>query len=40
MFELIRKYFRMGIYTEQDLSNFVTTGQITPEQAEEIKGAE
>lgn len=38
MFELIRKYYRLGIYSDQDLDNFVTTGQITQIQALEIRG--
>lgn len=39
MFDLIKKYYRMGIYTDQDLETFVAAGQITQEQAEIIKGA-
>lgn len=37
MFELIKKYYRMGIYTDRDLETFVTAEQITPEQAAEIR---
>ena len=40
MFELIKKYYRMGIYTDQDLETFVAAGQLAREQAETIKGAE
>lgn len=39
MFELIQKYYRMGIYTDKDLETFVAAGQLTREQAETIKGA-
>ena len=39
MFELIKKYYRMGIYTDKDLETFVAAGQLTREQAEAIKGA-
>ena len=39
MFELIKKYYRMGIYTDGDLETFVAAGQLTREQADEIKGA-
>lgn len=37
MFELIKKYYHMGIYTNQDLETFVAAGQITKEQADEIR---
>ena len=40
MFELVKKYYKMGIYADQDLETFVAAGQITPEQADEIKGAQ
>lgn len=39
MFELIRKYYHMGIYNDKDLETFVAAGQITQEQAKTIKGA-
>lgn len=39
MFELIKKYYRMGIYTDKDLETFVAAGQLIREQAETIKGA-
>ena len=38
MFELIKKYYRMGIYTDKDLETFVGAGQLTREQADEIRG--
>ena len=37
MFELIKKYYRMGIYTDKDLETFVAAGQLTREQADEIR---
>lgn len=37
MFELIQKYYRMGIYTDQDLETFVAAEQLTREQADEIR---
>ena len=39
MFELIKKYYRMGIYTDKDLETFVGAGQVTREQADEIREA-
>ena len=39
MFELVKKYYKMGIYADQDLETFVAAGQLTQEQAETIKGA-
>ncbi|WP_083389931.1 XkdX family protein [Angelakisella massiliensis] len=39
MFELIKKYYRMGIYTDKDLETFVGAGQLTREQADEIREA-
>ena len=37
MFELIKKYYRMGIYTGKDLETYVGGGQLTREQADEIR---
>ena len=39
MFELIKKYYRMGIYTDKDLETFVGAEQLTREQADEIREA-
>lgn len=36
MFELIKKYYRMGIYTASELDLFVQNGTLTVEQAQEI----
>ena len=39
MFELIKKYYRMGIYTDKDLETFVEAGHLTREQAKTIQVA-
>ena len=36
MFELLKKYYRMGLYKAADLDKFVQNGAITQVQAEEI----
>ena len=38
MFELIQKYYRMGIYSENDLELFASAGLLTQEQMIEIRG--
>ena len=38
MFELIQKYYRMGIYSENDLELFVSAGLLTQKQMIEIRG--
>lgn len=35
MFELIKKYYRMGIYGAAELALFVQNGTLTEEQAQE-----
>lgn len=37
-FALVKRYFKAGRYTAQEVQVFVTAGKITPEQAEEIVG--
>lgn len=37
MFELIKKYYKMGIYTDANLDTYVKSRAITAEQAEELK---
>lgn len=36
MFNLIKKYFGLGLYNESDLNDFVEVGTITLSQKEEI----
>ncbi|MEG1204984.1 MAG: XkdX family protein [Angelakisella sp.] len=38
MYDLIKKYYKMGIYTDADLDMYVKSGTITQAQADEIKG--
>lgn len=40
MFDLISKYYRMGLYKKEDVAAFVVSGTITPEQYKEITGEE
>ena len=36
-YELIKRYYMMGLYTESDLDLFVQVSWITAEQKQEIK---
>ena len=36
MFELVKKYFDSGIYTNEDVKKFVLSGKITGEEYKEI----
>lgn len=38
MFEKIKKWYNMGIYTKEQVKNFVRKGKITEEQYKEITG--
>jgi len=38
MYERIKKFYDMGIYTKVQVANFVKKGVITPEQYELIVG--
>ena len=38
MFEKIKKWYSMGIYTKEQVKNFVRKGKITEEQYKEITG--
>lgn len=40
MFDLIAKYYRMSLYTKENVAAFVVSGTITPEQYKEITGDE
>lgn len=37
MFQAIKEYYELGLYTEQDLNLFVEVGWITAKQKEEIE---
>ncbi len=38
MYERIKKYYKKGFYTKEQVAMFVEKGVITPEQYEEIIG--
>lgn len=38
MFNLITKFYKMGIYTKANVAVFVKSGTITPEEYQEITG--
>ena len=38
MFQKIKKFYNLGIYSEEQVARFVTKGVITPEQYEQIVG--
>ena len=38
LFKTIRKYYRMGLYNDEQVAEFVRKGKITPEEYEEITG--
>ena len=38
MFEKVKKFFDMGLYTETQVAKFVEKGMITPEQYKLITG--
>ena len=38
MFNLITKFYKMGIYTKANVGVFVKSGTLTPAQYEEITG--
>jgi len=40
MFQLIKKYYRMGLYTKAGVAAYVVRGTLTPEQYQEITGEE
>lgn len=40
MFEKLLKFFRMKLYTKNQIADFVRKGVITPEQYEQIVGEE
>lgn len=37
MYELIKKYYELGIYNDSDIDMFVLAENITKEQGDEIK---
>lgn len=38
MFEKIKKFYDMGLYSKEQVAAFVAKGKITPEQYKEITG--
>ena len=38
MYEKVKKYYRMGFYSKEQVKVFVQKGKITAEQYEEITG--
>lgn len=38
MYEKVKKYYKMGFYTMEQVKVFVRKNKITPEQFEEITG--
>ena len=38
MFQLIRKYYKMGLYTKDSVAKFVARGTLTEAQYREITG--
>ena len=38
LFEQIKKYYDLGLYTKEQVAMFVEKGKITPEEYEEITG--
>lgn len=38
MFEYIQIYYKMGLYTKDDLVTFKVSGMITPEQYDQLVG--
>lgn len=40
MFNIVKRYYDKGIYSNEDVKKFVLAGKITPEQYKEITGEE
>ena len=38
MFEKVKRFYDLGLYSEDQVAAFVRKGKITPEQYEEITG--
>lgn len=38
MFNIVKRFFDKGIYTADDVKQFVKSGKLTPEQYQEITG--
>lgn len=38
MFEKVKKFYNMGLYSKAQVAQFVAKGKLTPEQYEEITG--
>lgn len=40
MYQLIKKYYKMGLYTKENVAKFVARGTLTEAQFQEITGEE
>lgn len=40
MFDFIKEYYAMGLYTKDDLVTFKVSGMITPEQYDQLIGGQ
>ncbi|MCP8855248.1 XkdX family protein [Latilactobacillus sakei] len=40
MFDFIKEYYEMGLYTKDDLVTFKISGMITPEQYDQLIGGQ
>ena len=38
MYDIVKRYYDAGYYTDEDVAKFVKKGKLTPEQYEEITG--
>ena len=38
MFEKVKKFYDMGLYTKEQVAQFVEKGKLTPEEYEQITG--
>ena len=38
MFKIVKRYYKKGYYSKEDVAKFVRSGSITPEQYKEITG--
>ena len=38
MYEKIKRYYDLGLYTDEQIADFVRKGKLTPEQYESITG--
>lgn len=38
MFKIVKRYYKKGYYSKEDVAKFVRSGSIAPEQYKEITG--